>query len=616
MTNTPDRSDQSVLVSVLMPTYGQAAFIRRAIDSLLAQSLTSWELIVIDDASPDETGEIVSGYAGDPRIRYHRLPENAGLGAALNHGLDRARGKLVAYLPSDDVLYRDHLARLAARLRSSPDAVLAYSGVRHHYNRTAPGQIEDLPLQLVQVMHRLTGDRWVERTELATDDLERMMWATLRPRGSFASTGEVTCEWVDHPFQRHKVMQEPIGGINPYRRRYGVRHPLRYQSSTGNLHDEVELYRPFRERPDTPMAGDGLRILLAGELAYNPERVLALEERGHKLYGLWTPTPYGFNTVGPLPFGHVQEIPSTGWAEAVRAEGIDIIYALLNWQAVPFAHMLLRKNPGVPFVWHFKEGPFICLDRGTWPQLLDLYSLSNGQMYSSAETRDWFRTVMPELDEGASLILDGDLPKRDWFTDTRSPLLSSRDGEIHTVVPGRPIGLHAHTVGELADAGIHLHFYGDFVQGQWIDWIERALPLAPGHLHLHPNVDQRGWVTEFSQYDAGWLHFLPSDNGGEIRRATWDDLNLPARMATYAAAGLPMILADNSRSVVATQSLAASLDIGVFATDIADLAAKLRDSTRMAEIRANVWRHRDRFTFDHHADRLIAFFRSVIAMRR
>jgi hypothetical protein len=171
-------------------------------------------------------------------------------------------------------------------------------------------------------------------------------------------------------------------------------------------------------------------------------------------------------------------------------------------------------------------------------------------------------------------------------------------------------------VGELADAGIHLHFYGDFVQGQWIDWIERALPLAPGHLHLHPNVDQRGWVTEFSQYDAGWLHFLPSDNGGEIRRATWDDLNLPARMATYAAAGLPMILADNSRSVVATQSLAASLDIGVFATDIADLAAKLRDSTRMAEIRANVWRHRDRFTFDHHADRLIAFFRSVIAMRR
>ena len=43
---------------------------------------------------------------------------------------------------------------------------LAYSGVRHHYNRMAPGQIDDTPLQLVQVLHRRTADRWVERTEL------------------------------------------------------------------------------------------------------------------------------------------------------------------------------------------------------------------------------------------------------------------------------------------------------------------------------------------------------------------------------------------------------------------------------------------------------------------
>jgi glycosyltransferase involved in cell wall biosynthesis len=228
--------------------------------------------------------------------------------------------------------------------------------------------------------------------------------------------------------------------------------------------------------------------------------------------------------------------------------------------------------------------------------------------------RDWLRTVVPDaVDDETSLVLDGDLPKREWFTDDRSPLLSDTDGAVHTVVPGRPIGLHAHTVGELAAENTHLHFYGDFVRGQWKDWIARALPLAPDHLHLHPNVDQRGWVEEFSQYDAGWLHFLKSDNAGEIRRAIWDDLNLPARMATYAAAGLPMIQADNTGAVVATQTLTRSLDVGVFAENIEDLAARLRDRERMAELRRNVWRTRGHFTFDEHADRLLAFFRSIIA---
>ena len=65
----------------------------------------------------------------------------------------------------------------------------------------------------------------------------------------------------------------------------------------------------MRERPDTPRSDDGLKILLVGELAYNADRVLALEEQGHKLYGLWMPNPYWYNTVGPLPFGHVEDLP-------------------------------------------------------------------------------------------------------------------------------------------------------------------------------------------------------------------------------------------------------------------------------------------------------------------
>lgn len=601
------------LVSVLMPTFDQAAFLRRAIDSLLAQTLSDWELIIVDDGSPDATPAVVQPYLTDTRIHYIRLERNQGLGAALNIGLQQARGILIAYLPSDDVLYAEHLRSLSHLLLTQADAVLAYAGVRHHYNRYASGQIDGEPLQLVQVMHRRTSERWVERTELVTDDLHRMFWTKLAPYGRFVGTGQVTCEWVDHPLQWHKIVREPVGGINRYRRRYGVTHPLRFHTTVGNRIDEVERYRRFRERPATPPAADGLKILLVGELAYNAERVLALEERGHILYGLWMPDPYWYNTVGPLPFGHVEDLPHKDWQTAVRRIKPDVIYALLNWQAVPFAHHVLLENPGVPFIWHFKEGPFICLEKGTWPQLIDLHLRADGCIYSSPEMRDWYYTVVPELRDRPSLVLDGDLPKRDWFGVERRPRLSASDDAIHTVVPGRPIGLHPHSVAELAQHGIHLHFYGDFTHGQWKSWIEKTQPLAEGYLHLHTNVDQEHWVAEFSQYDAGWLHFFRSENHGDLRRATWDDLNYPARMATLAMAGLPMIQGDNQDSIVATQTLARQLDLSLFFTTIEDLAAQLRDQARMRQLREQVWRQREQFCFDHHVDRLIDFFRSIIA---
>jgi glycosyltransferase involved in cell wall biosynthesis len=596
-----------------MPTYKQASFVRRALDSLCAQSLAEWELIIVNDGSPDETSSIIKSYLADPRIHYYHLATNQGLGAALNYALDRVLAALIAYLPSDDIYYTEHLEKLTTYLEQHPGAVVAYSGVRHHYNRSAPGQVPGYPLQLVQVMHRRTAERWVERDELTTDDLERMYWGKLRSYGGFFCTEHISCEWVDHPQQRHKILREPVGGINPYRVYYQVKRPLRVHTTVGNYIDEIEHYRRFRERPDTLPASDGLKILLVGELAYNPERVLALEERGHKLYGLWLPHPYWYNTVGPLPFGHVEEVPRSAWREAVRALQPDVIYALLNWQAVPFAHEVLMENLGIPFVWHFKEGPFICLEKGTWSQLIDLYTRSDGQIYTSPEMRDWFTTIIPDiLTRAPSLILDGDLPKRDWFTENPSPLLSASDGALHTVVPGRPIGLHAHTVGELAQQGIHLHFYGDFTQGQWVEWIERAKSFAPHHLHLHKNVDQEQWVSEFSQYDAGWLHFLKSENHSDLRRAIWDDLNYPARMATLVAAGLPVLQYDNTHAVVATQTLAKNLDIGVFFTTMEQLRTQLADTKRMAQLRENVWAQRQYFTFDYHADRLIAFFRQVI----
>ena len=591
--------DQPPLIAVIMPTYQQAAFLPRAVHSLLAQTEHRWELVIVDDGSPDDTRETVEPFLVDRRIRYVRRAENDGLGRALNDGIDATTAPFIAYLPSDDMVQRDHLASLLERLCDDLTAAMAVAGVRHHYNRETLETVDGWP-QLVQVLHRRCPERWIDRRELVTDDLDRMYWSKLDHHGRRVSTGRVTCEWVDHPGQLTKSIREPLGGINPFRQRFRIGHPLRFETSVGDRIDEVARYARFRERPPTPRTTDGLRILLVGELSYNAERILALEERGHRLFGLWTPNPAWYTTVGPVPFGHVTDITETDWETAVRRLRPDIIYGLLNWHAVPFAAAVRRRLADVPFVWHFKEGPFICRERGTWPDLVELTARSTGVIHSSAEMADWFATFVPDAaDPDRTLVLDGDLPKADWFAGIPfSERLSTADGEVHTVVPGRPIGLHPETVAELAGQGIHLHFHGDFTQGQWREWIDRTRPLARDHFHLHPTVGQEDWVRVFSRYDAGWLHAFRSRNRGDLAAADWDDLNLPARMATLAAAGLPMIQLDNAGSRVATQSLGRDLGIGLFHRRPEDLAATLRDDPTMRRLRANVAAHRAAFTFD------------------
>ncbi len=597
-------------VSVIVPTFDHARFIARALGSLQAQRFADFEAIIIDDGSADATDTVVAPFLADARFAFHRHERNAGLGAALNRGLDRATAPLIAYLPADDVYHADHLATLIAELDADPEAILATSGVRYRYNResrdTPPGE----PLQLVQALHRATDLRWVERAELTTDDLDRMFWTSLRACGTTVSTGLATCEWVSHPHQRHKIIREPIGGINPYRLRYGVTEPMIFHATTGHRIDEVARYRRHRETAQ-PARADGLKILLVGELAYNAERVLTLAERGHTLYGLWSPDAYWYNTVGPLPFGHVEDLPRDDWQAAIARVKPDVIYALLNWQAIPFAHAVMRANTGVPFVWHFKEGPLIALEHGMWNELIDLHTQSDACIYSSVEMRDWFADVAPASAAMPTLILDGDLPKRDWLMVERSAKLSADDGEIHTVVPGRPIGLHPENVAELATNGVHLHFYGEFTHGQWKGWIKRTKSLAGRFMHLHPNVDQENWVREFSRYDAGWLHFFASTNHGDWARANWDDLNIPARMATLAACGLPMIQRDNSGHIVAMQALARDHGLGIFARDFGDVARQLQDRTSLAAIGEQVWAKREVFIFDSHVDALIEFLMQV-----
>ena len=91
------------LVSIIMPSYNTAEYIAESIQSVLSQSYTDWELIVVDDCSTDNTDEVVDKFLLDERIRYLKNDVNSGAAVSRNRALREARGKWIAFLDSDDL---------------------------------------------------------------------------------------------------------------------------------------------------------------------------------------------------------------------------------------------------------------------------------------------------------------------------------------------------------------------------------------------------------------------------------------------------------------------------------------------------------------------------------
>ena len=119
----------SPIVSVIIPTYNRAEVIERALDSVLAQTYQDYEIIVIDDASTDQTCAVVEAY-DDPRIRLIRSHANGGAGAARNAGIVQAQGEYIAFLDSDDEWLAQKLAKQVSLMeRLSEEWALCHTGV-------------------------------------------------------------------------------------------------------------------------------------------------------------------------------------------------------------------------------------------------------------------------------------------------------------------------------------------------------------------------------------------------------------------------------------------------------------------------------------------------------
>ena len=117
-------------VSVCIPTYNSARYLRECLESVLAQSYTDFELVVSDDASTDNTLEIVQSYT-HPHLRFHRFEQNMGLAFNLSYAAGLAQGKYVKLLCHDDLLEPRCLENQVAMMERHAALTMVTSGIRY-----------------------------------------------------------------------------------------------------------------------------------------------------------------------------------------------------------------------------------------------------------------------------------------------------------------------------------------------------------------------------------------------------------------------------------------------------------------------------------------------------
>lgn len=118
-------------ISVIICAYNRAGFLPKALNSVLAQSFKDWEIIIIDDASADNTAEIVRPYLSNQNIKYYKNEKNLGISKSRNMGVSLAKGEYIAMLDSDDYwIDKEKLKKQLDFLKNNPDYILIGSNIK------------------------------------------------------------------------------------------------------------------------------------------------------------------------------------------------------------------------------------------------------------------------------------------------------------------------------------------------------------------------------------------------------------------------------------------------------------------------------------------------------
>jgi glycosyltransferase involved in cell wall biosynthesis len=242
----------SHLVSVVIPSYNHAKFLGRALQSVLDQTYPSWEALVIDNHSQDDTKEVVRSF-GDPRIRLLKIQNHGVIAASRNLGMREANGEWIAFLDSDDFWYPKKLEtimtaidlndaydvltndELRVNIKTGIKKVLRYGPYENNFyeallvdgNRLSPSAV--VVRRKFLVLHGIT---WDESLDYATVE-DYALWLNLAHAGArFKFIHDVQGEYVIHGANNSTVSE---------------RH---WRNCETLLHDHVYNIQRFHPLPD------------------------------------------------------------------------------------------------------------------------------------------------------------------------------------------------------------------------------------------------------------------------------------------------------------------------------------------------------------------------------
>lgn len=162
---------QTTSVSIIIPCYNGAVFIQETVQSVLQQTWRDFELIIVNDGSTDESEEKILGFT-DNRIRYFRC-ENRGQSAALNTGINQARGEYIHFLDADDLLNEVHIEKMMKRVKGNCHSIAFCDWMPFYDNDLSTSKLDPLPnrkdmkpadwlkIELRQYCDMVAGWRWL-----------------------------------------------------------------------------------------------------------------------------------------------------------------------------------------------------------------------------------------------------------------------------------------------------------------------------------------------------------------------------------------------------------------------------------------------------------------------
>jgi glycosyltransferase involved in cell wall biosynthesis len=204
---------QKTPVTVLLPVHNGAGYIRTSIDSVCGQSLKDFELLIVDDASTDDTIPIINTY-NDRRIRILTNPENIGIARSLNRGIEEARGKFIARMDADDSCMPQRLEQQVGFMESNPGVELcgtwaqvvdSYGNPRgcvrppHLQHGLMWSMLFSNPIVHTSTMFRTATVRRLGGYSTVEDSEDFELWSRLMHVGQIAVLPRVLVRWREHP---------------------------------------------------------------------------------------------------------------------------------------------------------------------------------------------------------------------------------------------------------------------------------------------------------------------------------------------------------------------------------------------------------------------------------